>query len=245
MLIQKRYYKFQNMLADLGGLLKGLMSIATFINYYFCNDLYYSSIINPNINSLIEGNHINSKNTSIKISKFQQLTNNVFTSNSNFNNVANIKNLNSNIGLIKEKYSKFDLNNLSVKNEKEKKHSPTNGLVSNEKGFKKKEYEFHFLGLICPSLCFSKSSKFYSKLSEHSKFKQLIRSQFDVINLFNKMNTIDKINIMLLGSENKYLIENCANPLDYIEENKNLNKMEINFVTDFFIDRVKNYTKDS
>jgi hypothetical protein len=59
------------------------------------------------------------------------------------------------------------------------------------------------------------------------------------------MNTIDKINIMLLGSENKYLIENCANPLDYKQENKNLNIMEINFVTDIFIDRVKNYTKDS
>lgn len=65
--ITRRYYKFQNMLADLGGLLKGCISIAVIINWYFCNKQYYNEIINASINSLLDKKH--SFNTSASINK--------------------------------------------------------------------------------------------------------------------------------------------------------------------------------
>ena len=42
------------MLADLGGLLKGVITLATLLNYYFTDNKFYSDIINHNIDSLTE-----------------------------------------------------------------------------------------------------------------------------------------------------------------------------------------------
>lgn len=47
----KKYYKVQNMMADLGGILKSFLLISYLINYYFCNKLYYQSIITSNMNN--------------------------------------------------------------------------------------------------------------------------------------------------------------------------------------------------
>ncbi len=58
------------------------------------------------------------------------------------------------------------------------------------------------------------------------------------------MNMIDKINLILLGDKNKYLIENCANPFNYQQVENNLNKQEVNFVSEVFMNRIKNYTID-
>jgi hypothetical protein len=65
--ITKRYYKFQNMLADMGGLLKGVISIAVFINWYFCNKQFYNQIINANINSLHKEDIFSKSNSNLKI----------------------------------------------------------------------------------------------------------------------------------------------------------------------------------
>jgi hypothetical protein len=50
--ITRRYYKVQNMLADLGGLLKALITIAFHLNFYFSDKTYYNRIIDANINSM-------------------------------------------------------------------------------------------------------------------------------------------------------------------------------------------------
>jgi hypothetical protein len=50
--INRKYYKVQNMLADLGGLLKALITIAFNINLYFSDKTFYNKIIDANINSL-------------------------------------------------------------------------------------------------------------------------------------------------------------------------------------------------
>jgi hypothetical protein len=65
--ITKRYYKFQNMLADMGGLLKGVISIAIFLNWYFCNKQFYNEIINANINSLHKEDIFSKSNSNLKI----------------------------------------------------------------------------------------------------------------------------------------------------------------------------------
>jgi len=48
----RKYYKLQNMLADLGGLVKALITITLNINLYFSNKTFFNKVIDANINSL-------------------------------------------------------------------------------------------------------------------------------------------------------------------------------------------------
>jgi hypothetical protein len=48
----RKYYKLQNMLADLGGLMKALITITLNINLYFSNKTFFNKVIDANINSL-------------------------------------------------------------------------------------------------------------------------------------------------------------------------------------------------
>lgn len=48
----RKYYKLQNMLADLGGLIKALITITLNINLYFSNKTFFNNVIDANINSL-------------------------------------------------------------------------------------------------------------------------------------------------------------------------------------------------
>jgi hypothetical protein len=50
--IYRKYYKFQNMLADVGGLIKGLIALAIIFNNFFSEKVFYNEIINENIHSL-------------------------------------------------------------------------------------------------------------------------------------------------------------------------------------------------
>ncbi len=51
--IKKEYYKFQELCADLGGLINLIFFIGKFLNYCFTINLYYMSIINENINNYL------------------------------------------------------------------------------------------------------------------------------------------------------------------------------------------------
>ena len=42
------------MIADLGGMVRGIVLIATALNFYFSNKLYFKDLINSNIYSLEE-----------------------------------------------------------------------------------------------------------------------------------------------------------------------------------------------
>jgi len=48
----RKYYKLQNMLADLGGLVKALITITLNLNLYFSNKTFFNKVIDANINSL-------------------------------------------------------------------------------------------------------------------------------------------------------------------------------------------------
>jgi hypothetical protein len=73
--IQRKYYKFQNMLADLGGLLKGLMTITTFFYSFLSEKIFYNQIIDGNIDSLFIPNfNAPSSNSPSKLLKNNPLT---------------------------------------------------------------------------------------------------------------------------------------------------------------------------
>jgi hypothetical protein len=72
---QRKYYKAQNMIADLGGLFKGILLLAAIINYYFSERLYFHELIEYNSNSVIveddssnPGNIIKSPEKACKLS---------------------------------------------------------------------------------------------------------------------------------------------------------------------------------
>lgn len=65
----RKYYKFQNMLADLGGILKGGLSIGMVLNWIFCNRAYYNQIINPNFASLHHAEDEQNNSTVNKMNK--------------------------------------------------------------------------------------------------------------------------------------------------------------------------------
>jgi hypothetical protein len=110
--IKKNYYKLQNMLADLGGLFKALITIATYINYYFCEKLYYREIMQGNIDSLLTDEQ---KNT--------------FCDNKKYSNTSTINIKSTDIKFISE--SKLDLNNLGVVNKSS--FDGVNNINKNEK----------------------------------------------------------------------------------------------------------------
>jgi hypothetical protein len=240
--IKKSYYKLQNMLADLGGLFKAVIAVTTLLNSYFCNKIYYNSIIEDNIESLVEAKTISrnlSKAKNLKIN-FDPGQHGV----SHFVNSQQMINLNiskSNIVIFKNKEE-------TIKN---KIVSSSNNL-SNKKEDKSKMYEegcykLNLLQMILPVAFFSNSSKNKKFLIMHYRLRSLIDRQFDVINLFKKLNSVDKISLMLTGEENREVINNCINPLFYQGLGQNSKSFQISQNNKFIearniiFDRITNY----
>ena len=58
----RRYYKVQNCIADLGGILKGILLIASGINYFFSSRYYIIDIVNNNLGNYRSLNEHKDKN---------------------------------------------------------------------------------------------------------------------------------------------------------------------------------------
>jgi hypothetical protein len=255
MLIQKRYYKFQNMLADLGGLLKGAITIASFFNWFFCHKLYYNEIINANINSLIEsqdnlsslGN--NKKNFSESINKRHIST----TSRS----VVALSPVGE--GCEKSKLRgksppslKKNKNEKINKNEKSKTETTTgntdlksrsnsiNAKMNKTKNFRKMIFKIDVAGLIFPMCCLGSNSTTRKQVDTYSKFKRIIDTQLDILTLINKINIVDKVNFFISGKNNMHLIENCVNPYTKYEKDLIPEQSEVNECESQILARFKN-----
>jgi hypothetical protein len=233
--ISKKYYKFQNMLADLGGLLKGVISIAVFINWYFCNKHFYNEIINANINSLVETEAAKTNN---RTSSMRSLVSKKTNSGSKIPS-SPIKDMNpegrtnlrkSSPGSSSKKKDfieegeklEFDSpKNYHKKSDKGVKlsvvsqagGSSKNGVrLSTTKNFKKTTFGLYCTELMLPMCCFNKSSPSFKRLSTHHKYREIINSQLDILTMLNKFHAVDKISYVLAGEKNKYVIDNCSNP---------------------------------
>jgi hypothetical protein len=202
----RKYYKFQNMLADLGGLAKAALSISYFINWYFCNKLYYQQIINHNINNFIE------LDMNSQINNLNNYTSQPPISRRNLNNSSQM----INVPPI-EKVSNIDFRNNFVRVDVIRK-APYLKIINSEK-FKKQILKINNIGLLFPISCFGKSSNIRKQLYTFNRFKNFINDQMDILNIIAKMNIIDKINFLLTGENNMYVLQNCFNPL--------INKKEI------------------
>jgi hypothetical protein len=240
--IKKSYYKCQNMLADLGGLFKAVIALTTFLNSYFCNKIYYNKLIEENIESLLEPQQNN-------LSKAKNLKSNLDPEQhgiSNFVNSQQMINFNiskSNIIIFKNKEETIKNKIISTPNNLSKIRE--NKSMMYEKGC----YKLNFFQMILPIIFFANSSRNKKFLKMHFRLRSYIDRQLDVINLFKKLNCVDKISLMLTGQENREVINSCINPfffdgsgtnnkLSYVNNNSNNKFLE---VRNLIFDRITNY----
>jgi hypothetical protein len=242
--ITKRYYKFQNMLADLGGLLKGVISIAVFINWYFCNKQFYNQIINANLNSLNKHELFPKSNTNSKNKKStdpfksinfpQSLILNNLSKAPNQNNSnspkLNTYKISQNENDQAEKIEQKDFE-MSPNNERRKlRGNYSNGRVTvnlkeasmNNKSFlernsKKEKFTMTCSEYVLPVCCFPKHSRGYRKLIFHYKQRELVAQQLDILNIIPKLYNVDKLNYLLGGEDYMHAIPLVTNPILYKE----------------------------
>ncbi len=112
----------------------------------------------------------------------------------------------------KEKISLKNLILNSIDNDDENKKK-FDIKILNSDNFKKHALKLSKSGVLFPICCLGRDSLVRKQLTEYFKFKQIIDNQMDVLNIIEKINIIDKINFLLLGEKNKYLLQNCFNPL--------------------------------
>jgi hypothetical protein len=226
-IIKKNYYKFQNMIADIGGLLKAVLTILTFFNNYFSDKLYFNDIIEQNICSMYE------KKSS---------TNIVHIAKSNIESKVFNKSIgNSHLNLLNFKVdnpkSKNIIKNHNYEINYDPKISNLNVIAElntdNANTKKSKVSELKLIQIITPLWCFNKKFCSTKDLRAHHKYKKFIIKLLDVRNILKRMNILDKISLILTGSENKHILESCINPNFYED-----GQVQAPMVTEF--DEVKN-----
>jgi hypothetical protein len=248
--IKKNYYKFQNMLADLGGLYKAILTIVTFFNGYFSDRFYFNEIIEKNFNSMSEKNLSSNLGASVPKLNFE-----LGLSNSNVLNLgqsqSNLLNLNVNRTIRANKnFStrqadfttpiKNKINMGTLKNQESSNTTPEKDNKITSESHKKLKYH----QIIFPNWCFNSKSNSGQNLSMHRKFKNFVINQLDIVSYLEKMNNFDKISLILTSGENKQLLHKCINP-NFYEENQMPPMSEFNEVKNKIITDMSNVILNS
>jgi hypothetical protein len=223
--IQKKYYKFQNMLADLGGLLKGVITIASLINTYLCDRVYFLQLINPVINNLVENNDEKKKTNPTKVPRGDNKSISSISSLAKLSSkrLKNSPTFSPQKGKSSSTFSEieFDLKGsppTKNKNYKNSFPSPLIGIKTPlDKEYRKTKLVLNWAALFFPLTCFNKFSANRKQLTLYFKFQSIINDQLDVITYLNKFHLVDKLNYIIGGSKLRFKVQNCFNP--YYEKN--------------------------
>lgn len=232
--VKKDYYKFQNMIADIGGLLKATLTILTLFSNYFSERMYFKNIIDVNMNSMQEKN-TKSNNVPIRIPKL-----NIFTNRNHGNSQLNLIKFkaDSQQNLSNLKNTPYEINNLS--------NLTKLNLVSQQKISKtdSKNFELNFYDLITPIWCIRNGLSKSKNLSMYYRYKKYIIEHLDVKNIVKKLNNLDKLILILTGNENKLILENCINPYSF-DPKKLENLSEFNEVKTQILSHISDYILNS
>jgi hypothetical protein len=221
--INKNYYKFQNMLADLGGLYKAILTIVTFFNGYFSDRFYFNEIIEKNLDSMSQKDSSFILEAPVTKLNFEQkyLNSNMLNIGQSHNNLLNL-NMNKTI-LANKNLSTRQLDGTLAENNKinlvivKPKESNNSIPVRDSKIISESYNKLKLHQIIFPIWCFISKSNSRQDLRMHQKYKNFVNNQLDVVSFLEKMNNFDKICLMLIGSENKHLLDKCINPNFYKE----------------------------
>lgn len=219
--IKKNYYKFQNMLADLGGLYKAILTIITFFNGYFSDRFYFNDIIESNLDSMSQKNltyldepvrklNIPQKVSNSNMMNLEQSQNNLI--NQNFYKESAINKI-----VYSTKVDSFtpDKNKNILRMTEVKEHNLT--PVNDNNFVSPRKLIYH--EIIFPNWCFVSKSNSGKKLRMYNKYKKFIINQLGIIRYLENMNNFEKICLMLIGCENKQILNKCIN-LNFYGENQ-------------------------
>jgi hypothetical protein len=213
--IYRKYYKLQNMIADLGGIIKALLLAASVINYIFCKWTYLEELINYNINHYPK-NHTN-KNKDIIVSKLIRKE-----------PCSPSKEIQSELRTETKNEQFFTINKLSSTKLK----FNVNGQEKPQR-FYKEHITLSFWSLLCSFI--SSDTKKKAQLNRAHYLQNIIYRQLDVKVLLNKINMTDKLTYVIVGEkyyssfyylDNPYIMEEEITPRVLKEENEN---SDINF----------------
>ena len=232
-IINRKYYKIQDLFSDINGLFQLGYIIVFCLNYIYCYNRMNENIINENICNYIEHNESNivSKHYtlngtySLLLNGNQgntQLTYNQKTS-SHFNKCK--ENQKNNF------FSSIILNHKSIKGNNNKESTIISQNCKKKIFHKNDNHKFKFnlsflesfnVQLIfCPkNLIFSKSRN----LRNFAIIEEIILNQIEVNNLIQKINLIDKFDISFFSNENRNIFHHCFNPLTKIFIKNNINQ---------------------
>ncbi len=132
-IIEKEYYKFQELCADLGGIINFIFFVAKVLNYFFTINIYYHNIINKNINNFLpksaikrisinrnsNNNNINNNNKIDEINsnlKINQKQNNNNNSN-NYSNISHYKPVKNNLNSVNDNFNNNNNDNNNNNND--------------------------------------------------------------------------------------------------------------------------------
>jgi hypothetical protein len=249
--IIKKYYKAQDMISDLGGILKGVLLLSNLLSFYFTEKSYYNELINSNIHSFEDDEFFHEKNFNEKLyhkdsSKFHF---NNFNSNSFIGRNPNI-NKNMNKILIRSSISKSSSHNIKFhqkfsieKNSINTKKLHQENKFDNIKNcslskFEERRFKLYLKEKLFPVCCFKNNSSSRRKMMIFDKLIKIIQKQLDLDTILKHENIIDKLSYIFVSDRYKILLENCLNP--YIKNIENINEDAKVSVFEFWEQNFKN-----
>lgn len=219
----RKFYKAQNMMADLGGLLKGVLMLATILNFYFSEKLYYNEIINNNIYNYEENEFFFEKERGKKKGKIIRIQSSVSFE---INNVIASSPSKANKREKREKSSDYKIERLE-KDTETAIHSPStkSPLHSSKKGthihskkirsseeLGKRQFTLSLQEIILPVFCIKAKSFSDRKMKLFYELKAIIKRQLDLNTLIKTQNSVDKLTYIFVSKKDKVLLDNCINP---------------------------------
>ncbi len=211
----KFFYKCQNMIADVGGLLKALVSLAGIINHYFSSNLYYYKILDANINFMMKTPNPNiGINSSENKRKFEESKIGL-----NINNIENDFSVNAprqinNYITPRIVDFSFSCQKNNIGNSKSSSLFPQYKMTETKQNESEMRLNFKNRQIFLCSFCFKNGSKSRSNVILLNKFFKLIKKQLEITNIISKINNIELVNYLLLDWQSCDPLKQYFNPFN-------------------------------
>ena len=223
MIVNRRYYKIQNLFADLGGIIKVICIIGGSLDYLCSYNLFFLHLINENINHFLPSEGKINDSTSLGEAKGSGV----------HYHASKIHKPTSTSCSSKQYLKKKTPNKLTIINKNYQKttskiicsNSIKIGTLTNIPNLKKKNriklkgyHLFDITLILCPYRhlqSLNKNKKMFSR------FEMIICNQMDVSNIISNQNLLEKLSLSLVGVNNYKMFERCFNALSILKSHLN------------------------
>ena len=222
LIINKRYYKIQNLFADLGGIIKVISMIGGALDYLCSCNLYFLELINSNLHNYIPvedkktetspNSTLHMKPSEKSISKFiKPLNSSSSKQNLRMTQVKVLNNRQQSTIINKSENISIYINGIGTKYTK-----------------KVKKVELKLYQLVNVLLFFYPQRYFKSRDKNkkiYLRLQMIIYKQIDISNIIKSINLLDKMSLSLIGIQNYPQFERCFNPLSIFKQTNKYSNM--------------------